>query len=222
MNLLLVRHGLTDWNEEGRLLGRIDIGLNARGREQVATLAGILGKLPIRRVVSSPQQRAQKSAAPIADALGLAVETDPGIDEVWLGRWQGKLLGEVRGDPDLERYLEDPTYECDAIEPIVEVQERMVAVTERLRAENEGQSVVLVPPAPVITAFKSSSFPGWACRSVIHTASHTLGPSRRRRTAPSPVATRPGPSPPARLGSRQAATSRQPAQRRLRAAPAGR
>ncbi len=144
MNLLLVRHGLTDWNEEGRLLGRIDIGLNARGRKQVATLAEILAVLPIARVVSSPQQRALETAAPIADGLGLAVETEPGIDEVWLGRWQGKLLGEVRGDPDLERVLEDPTYECDAIESIVDVQERMVAVTERLRVENEGQNVVLV------------------------------------------------------------------------------
>ena len=144
MNLLLVRHGLTDWNEEGRLLGRIDVGLNARGREQVATLAEILGQLPIARVVSSPQQRALETATPIADGLGLAVETDTGIDEVWLGRWQGKLIAEVRGDPDLERYLEDPTYECDAIEPIVSVQERMVAVTERLRVENEGETVVLV------------------------------------------------------------------------------
>ena len=139
-----MRHGLTDWNEEGRLLGRIDVGLNARGREQVATLAEILGQLPIARVVSSPQQRALETATPIADGLGLAVETDTGIDEVWLGRWQGKLIAEVRGDPDLERYLEDPTYECDAIEPIVSVQERMVAVTERLRVENEGETVVLV------------------------------------------------------------------------------
>ena len=72
MNLLLVRHGLTDWNEEGRLLGRIDIGLNARGRKQVATLAEILAVLPIARVVSSPQQRALETAAPIADGLGLA------------------------------------------------------------------------------------------------------------------------------------------------------
>ena len=139
-----MRHGLTDWNEEGRLLGRIDVELNARGREQVATLAEILGQLPIARVVSSPQQRALETATPIADGLGLAVETDTGIDEVWLGRWQGKLIAEVRGDPDLERYLKDPTYECDAIEPIVSVQERMVAVTERLRVENEGETVVLV------------------------------------------------------------------------------
>jgi broad specificity phosphatase PhoE len=139
-----VRHGLTDWNEEGRLLGRIDIGLNARGRKQVAALAGILGGLPIANVVSSPQQRALETAAPIADGLGLTVTTEPGIDEVWLGRWQGKLLGEVRGDPDLESYLEDPTFECDAIESIVKVQERMIAVAEHLRVENEGQNVVLV------------------------------------------------------------------------------
>ena len=144
MNLLLVRHGLTDWNEEGRLLGRTDVGLNARGRQQADALAAILGGLPISKVISSPQVRARETAAPIAEKLGLTVETDPGIDEVWLGRWQGKLISEVRGDPDLQRYLEDPNYECDAIESIVKVQQRMVAVTERLRSENHGQTVVLV------------------------------------------------------------------------------
>jgi broad specificity phosphatase PhoE len=38
MDLLLhlVRHGVTDWNEQGRLLGRAEIGLNARGHAQAA------------------------------------------------------------------------------------------------------------------------------------------------------------------------------------------
>jgi broad specificity phosphatase PhoE len=144
LNLLLVRHGLTDWNEEGRLMGRVNIGLNSRGRAQVASLVESLRGLPIARVLSSPQQRALETATPIAEALGLGVETDPEIDEVWLGRWQGKTIPELRGDPDLERYLEDPTYECDAIESTVRVQERVVAVTERLRANKNGQALLLV------------------------------------------------------------------------------
>jgi len=142
--LLLVRHALTDWNEEGRLMGRIDVGLNSRGRAQVSHLARSLRQLPIARVLSSPQQRAQETAAPIAEALVLSVETEPGIDEVWLGRWQGKRLNELRGDPDLESYLQDPMHESDAIESPLKVQERMVRVAERLREESDGQTLVLV------------------------------------------------------------------------------
>jgi broad specificity phosphatase PhoE len=142
--LFLVRHGLTDWNEEGRLLGRIDIGLNARGRAQADDLARSFRGLPIARVVSSPQQRAQETARPIAEALGLSVETEAGVDEVWLRRWQGKKLEELKGDPDLERYRQDPTYECDAIESPQNVQKRMVDVVEHLRVGNRNESVILV------------------------------------------------------------------------------
>jgi broad specificity phosphatase PhoE len=155
-HLFLVRHGLTDWNEEGRLLGRIDIGLNARGQAQASELARSFRDVPVARVVSSPQRRAQETAQPIADALGLALETEPGVDEVWLGRWQGKKLEELHGDPDLERYRQDPTYECDAIEPASNVQQRMVDVVERLREENRSQSVVVVShgdPLRLVLAF---------------------------------------------------------------------
>ncbi len=72
------------------------------------------------------------------------METESGMDEVWLGHWQGKLVTELRGDPDLEKYIEDPTYVCDAIEPAVEVQERIVGFTERIRSERETGNVVLV------------------------------------------------------------------------------
>jgi len=41
-DLFLVRHGVTDWNETGRLMGRIDVGLNARGRAEADAAAQAL------------------------------------------------------------------------------------------------------------------------------------------------------------------------------------
>ena len=143
-NLVLVRHGLTDWNEEGRLLGRNPIPLNERGRAQAEAAARTLGGLPIDAVYSSPQRRTQETAAAIARELELTVETESGLDEVRLGHWQGKLVKELRGDPDLERYIEDPTYVCEAIEPAVEVQERIVGFAERIRSERGAGNYVLV------------------------------------------------------------------------------
>lgn len=135
LNLILVRHGLTDWNEEGRLLGRNPIELNARGRAQVEKVAEVLRDVPIEAVYSSPQKRTQQTAEAIARVHDLDVIAEPGIDEVWLGRWQGKRVAELRGDPDLQKYIEDPTYVCDAIEPAVQVQQRAVVFVERLRSE---------------------------------------------------------------------------------------
>jgi probable phosphoglycerate mutase len=145
LNLILVRHGLTDWNEEGRLLGRSPIELNVRGQAQVEKVAETLRNVPIEAVYSSPQKRTQQTAEAIARVHDLDVITEPGIDEVWLGQWQGKRVAELRGDPDLEKYIEDPTYVCDAIEPAVEVQGRSVAFVERLRSEtNDDGTFVLV------------------------------------------------------------------------------
>lgn len=163
--LFLVRHGLTDWNEEGRLLGRIDLGLNARGRAQAGELAQSFRDRSITSVVSSPQQRARETAGPIADALGFDVTIDPRVDEVWLGRWQGKKLEELRGDPDLERYRQDPTYECDAIESASRVQQRMVdAVEDLLKADAEGGVVMVSHGDPlrlVLAHYLALALPGY-------------------------------------------------------------
>lgn len=144
LRLLLIRHGLTDWNESGRLLGRIDIGLNQRGLAQAGAAAEALHDWPLHTVLCSPQRRTQETAAPIASSHDLTVQTEPALDEVWLGRWQGKTLKDISGDPDLQRYIEDPNHVCDAIEPTTQVYERVVALVERLRAEAGGQIVALV------------------------------------------------------------------------------
>jgi broad specificity phosphatase PhoE len=144
LRLLLLRHGLTDWNETGRLLGRIEVGLNQRGIAQAEAAAEALRNCPLHAVLSSPQRRTQETAAPLATSHGISVQTEPALDEVWLGRWQGKTLDEISEDPDLHRYIEDPTYVCDAIEPTPQVQGRVVALVERLRAEATGQTVALV------------------------------------------------------------------------------
>lgn len=144
LRLLLVRHGLTDWNETGRLLGRIEIGLNQRGIAQAEAAAEALRAWPLYAVLCSPQRRTQETAVRIASVHGLTVQTEPALDEVWLGRWQGKSLDQISDDPDLLRYFEDPLYVCDAIEPTAQVQERVVALVERLRAELGGRTVALV------------------------------------------------------------------------------
>jgi len=143
--LVCVRHGLTDWNEDGRLLGRIDVGLNDRGRAQAEAAAEVLGALPVAAVYSSPQRRTRETAEPIAARLNLDVTVDEGLDEVWLCEaWQGKTVAELRGDEDLERTLDDPMHRGGSIEPVADVAERAVAAVERIRQLHPGETVVAV------------------------------------------------------------------------------
>lgn len=77
--LILVRHGMPD---EGHLLRPHDPPLNGTGKNQAAQLADRLAGEGVRRIVSSPQTRAQDTATPLAQKLGLAVETMEGLAEV--------------------------------------------------------------------------------------------------------------------------------------------
>jgi broad specificity phosphatase PhoE len=154
--LILVRHGLTDWNENGRLMGRSDVEINARGQAQAERVAEALAPRAIDAIYSSPQVRARQTAVPLAEATRQDVVVEAGFDEVWLSdAWKGKTVPELRGDEDLEKTIVDPTYLSDAIEPIADVQARTVAATERLRELHAGGTVVVVShgdPLRVIVA----------------------------------------------------------------------
>lgn len=106
--ILLVRHGETDWNTTGRVQGRTDLPLNARGREQAREAAQALAGRGVSRVVSSPLLRATQTAEIIATALGLGdVETDDGLVEQAFGlaeglRWEDATARYPEGVPGLE------------------------------------------------------------------------------------------------------------------------
>jgi len=145
VRLFLVRHGQTEWNVERRVMGRAEIGLNERGREEAAGIAEALRCFPLRRVVASPQRRAQETAVAIARAHGLPVLTCEDLAEVWVAeRWVGKKYAELRSDPDLERYLADPTRKNELIEDIETVKGRVVRAIDALLAENGSGDLAVV------------------------------------------------------------------------------
>ena len=149
-DLFLVRHGVTDWNENGRLLGRVDIGLNARGQAEAEAMAQALSDFPLRAVAASPQRRTQETAESIAQPHRLPIRTEAGLDEVWVREsWLGRKWEELQSDPDLQQYLRDPTYRCAAIEPATTVQERIIAAAERLRAESDGPVLLISHGDPI-------------------------------------------------------------------------
>jgi broad specificity phosphatase PhoE len=143
--LLLIRHGLTEWNEAGRLMGRMPIGLAPRGEAQIRKLAAALADERIDSILCSPQQRTRETAAIVAAPHRIEVGIEEALDEVWLGpRWQGKTYDEIRDDQDFLALRRNPTYECSDIEPIKQVQERVVELVERVRTRGAGHTVALV------------------------------------------------------------------------------
>ena len=67
--LLIIRHGETDWNRQHRFQGQIDVPLNATGRQQAERLAQALAQEPMDAVLASDLQRAQATAQAVVQAV---------------------------------------------------------------------------------------------------------------------------------------------------------
>lgn len=95
MNILLVRHGETPWNREGRYQGRTDIPLSETGQAQVRALAERLRSIPIQVAYASPLARAKHTAEAILAGRSAALVLDPGLVEISHGEWEGQLASDV-------------------------------------------------------------------------------------------------------------------------------
>ena len=94
--LLLVRHGETDWNRQGRFQGQIDIPLNANGRSQAEAAGRFLASVPIQRAWSSAMARPRQTAEAILRAHpGVPMVTTTGLLEIGHGLWEGRLESEI-------------------------------------------------------------------------------------------------------------------------------
>ncbi|MDE3090678.1 MAG: histidine phosphatase family protein, partial [Chloroflexota bacterium] len=104
MRLLLIRHGETDWNNEGRIQGHTDTPLNARGFEQAKRLAARLACEKLDAIYTSPLARARATADLIAQEHGVAAMLDDRLKEKYLGELEGLTSGEFElRYPDLYR-----------------------------------------------------------------------------------------------------------------------
>jgi broad specificity phosphatase PhoE len=104
--LLLVRHGETDWNAEGRLQGHTDTALNDLGRRQARALAEALTGETLEAVYASDLARARETAEIVGVQLGLPVTLHADLREKDWGTWEGlttterdrvELVGETTG-----------------------------------------------------------------------------------------------------------------------------
>ncbi|MDR1376291.1 MAG: histidine phosphatase family protein [Synergistaceae bacterium] len=111
-NILLVRHGRTDWNDAHRFQGRTDIPLNATGRAQAEKVAARLAAWSVDVIYTSPMTRARETAAAIAERHGKSPVVLDDLAELNFGSWEGRFFEEIEeqnGDR-LREWLRDPFF----------------------------------------------------------------------------------------------------------------
>jgi len=147
--LYIVRHGKTDFNEQGRYLGRTDLSLNANGRFQAEELANHLKNLSIDVVISSPLKRAIETAE-IIRPNNLATISEDAFIERSVGVFEGLTKDEAK-EKYSELYAKNITRIFDEAptsgETIMEVQNRVFAGLDKIKKNHQGKNILIVTHA---------------------------------------------------------------------------
>jgi broad specificity phosphatase PhoE len=151
--VFLVRHGITDWHRERKVMGHRDVALNEEGVEQARAAAASLAGSGIAEVISSPLVRALQTAEIIGQQFGIEVARDPRLIDLRVGpRWEGKSYEEVAAAPEYKQFLADPTSDSiPGAENLHDAKLRAVAAIEQaLRDNPSGESICVITHAGII------------------------------------------------------------------------
>jgi len=164
---VLLRHGLTSWNAEGRWQGQADIELTEVGRLQAKAAAAALAAYEPARVISSDLRRAAVTAEYVADAAGHTPTCDARLREIHVGDFSGLTKHQV-----IERFGHGPhDHSRHGGESEADVLTRVVAaIHDAIAATSVGETTVVVSHGAALRV-GLVGFLGWS-----DSVAPTLGP----------------------------------------------
>ncbi len=152
LQIVLIRPGSTDYDQQQRIQGTLDVPLSEQGSSEVAQLIGQLADQGIETIYSAPCEPAQQTGRFLAAGLGVKLKKLDRMQNLDLGLWQGMLVDDVRQkQPKVYRqWQEQPENVCPPEgEMLNEAEQRVrAALTKLLKRHKEGV-VGLVVPEPL-------------------------------------------------------------------------
>jgi broad specificity phosphatase PhoE len=150
--VFLIRHGITAWHRERKVLGHRDVALNDEGMAQAEAVAEAVSALPISEVLSSPLVRSLQTAELIGKAFGIEVARDPRLIDLRVGKWEGMTYEQVAEHSEYQEFIADPLSErIPGAESLHDVKTRAVAAIEQAIEDNpSGDGIAVVTHAGII------------------------------------------------------------------------
>ena len=155
--VVLIRPGSTDYDEQDRIQGTLDIPLNARGSEEAVQTAEGLREAALNRIFSCPGASSNETARVIGKALGIRVRKLDKLHNLNQGLWQGLQVDEVRRKhPRVYRqWCESPTTVCPPSgETVVDAYDRVTRVMKPLLKRHRDEVIGLVIPEPLASVIR--------------------------------------------------------------------
>jgi alpha-ribazole phosphatase len=147
MKLLLVRHGLTEWNDAGRFQGQTDVPLSPTGRQQAQALGQRLSEEPLDLIYVSDLMRTVETARAVVAYHTCPVIVEPRLREIRFGKWEGMTYAEIaRDDPETLRAWETraPQVSGPGGETIAQLAGRIQSFLDDLGKEVADKIVLIV------------------------------------------------------------------------------
>jgi broad specificity phosphatase PhoE len=156
--ILLIRPGTTEYGQQGRVQGTLDIPLCEDGRQEVEAMVDQLRRQPITAVYSSPCQSAQQTAEALATKLDLKVKAIDKLENLDHGLWQGMLVSDVKAkQPKVYRqWQEQPETVCPPQgETLCDAKERVQGAIAKLMKKHKAEGLLaLVVPEPLASVVR--------------------------------------------------------------------
>ncbi len=156
--IMLIRPGSTEYDEEGRIQGTLDVPLSEQGRREIAEAVVSLREEKIQILYCSPCDSAEESAQLLADALRIKAKTLDNLKNLDQGLWQGMLVEDVRTkQPKVFRqWQENPENICPpGGEMVGDARQRVLQTITKLAKKHKEEVIGLVVPEPLANVIRS-------------------------------------------------------------------
>ena len=153
---LLVRPGCTDYDQQRRIKGRLDIPLNEDGARQVAQTSNDTADVEICSVYSAPCLASVQTAESIAAVAGKKVKSTVELHNLDHGLWEGKLIEQVKSQQPkvYRRWQIQPETVCPPEgEMLEDARRRLIGMVEKALKKHKSGVIAFVLPEPIATVF---------------------------------------------------------------------
>ena len=156
--LILIRHGESEWNRDGRIQGFLDCDLSDLGQEQARRLKERLDLERIDVAYSSTATRAVDTAR-VAIGHRLEVDARPDLREINLGVWEGEFAAELKKKMprETELWFRAPSkLRIEGAEPLRVFRRRVAGALESIRSRHRDESIAVFTHGGVICTYLTS------------------------------------------------------------------
>ncbi|PCJ26393.1 MAG: hypothetical protein COA96_05155 [SAR86 cluster bacterium] len=158
MELHLIRHGQTNWNEERRVQGQSESTLTERGIQQAKQLGERITHLKFDQVFCSSSVRTRQTADHVFANRNFNIEYLDSLREIFLGSWEGHLYDDIADrEPDSHRHFwEQPhLFNVEGAETFFDLQNRAVKAVSKMATDFNQKKIAIVSHGALIKSFLS-------------------------------------------------------------------